>query len=106
MLGNRHDNKVDVFSMGIVFHAILEGMYRDYGKERLFGVFVEIESGQKEPIGMEMYEKKRDLLVPFQGRRRRIIERMLKYDPKQRPTARDVQNVLRSRLRTWFQLVY
>ncbi|XP_028402851.1 serine/threonine-protein kinase 35-like isoform X1 [Dendronephthya gigantea] len=106
MLGNHHNNKVDVFSMGIVFHAILEGMYRDYGSKRYYGVFVKTKNKQKEPIGTEMHEKQRDLPVPFQGRRRRLIERMLKYDPRERPTAKDVQNVLRSRLQTWFQLVY
>ncbi|XP_028402848.1 cell division control protein 2 homolog [Dendronephthya gigantea] len=106
MLETRHTEQVDVFTMGIVFHAILEGKYRDYGEIRCYGVFVETDNEEKEPIGWEMHQQQRELPVPFQGRRRRLIQRMLKYDPRERPTAKDVQNVLGSRLRTWFQLVY
>ena len=106
MLKDRHTSKVDVFSMGILFHAILEGQFEYFDDARCYGVFVEIAGQRNEPIGIHMHENRRQFRVPFQGRRRRLIERMLKYDPKQRPTAQDVEDVLRSKWRRWFQLTF
>ena len=105
MLEEHHNYKVDVFSLGILFHAILECEFKDYDHDRCYGVFIYTRNRQREPIGIQMHEEGGDLKVPFQGRRRRLIERMLKYNPSQRPTAEEVKNVLRSRWRRWFQLV-
>ena len=106
MLGDHHTYKVDIFSMGIVFHAIIEGQYKQDNGKKFYGVFVLTSRRQKEPIGFQMYEQKRNLRVPFQGRQRKLIKQMLKYDPHQRPTAAQVDDILRSNyFRRRFQLL-
>ena len=105
MLGERHTHEVDVFSMGILFHAIIDGQYKDHNGERHYGVFVETKRQTREPIGIQMYEEKKDLKVPFPRWRRRLIERMLKYDPEERPTAVEVDEILQTTFARWFQLV-
>lgn len=106
MLGDHHTYKVDIFSMGIVFHAIIEGQYKLDDGKKFYGVFVRTSGRQLEPIGFQMYEQSRNLTLPFQGRQRRLIKRMLKYDPHQRPTAAQVDEILRSNyFRCWFQLL-
>ena len=92
--------------MGIVFHAIIEGQYEVVNNDRFYGVFVHANGGRKEPIGFQMYEQKRNLRVPFQGRKRSLIKQMLKYDLHRRPTAAQVEEVLRSNcFRLWYQLL-
>lgn len=91
--------------MGILFHAILEGQFKVYDGERCYGIFIQTSNQQREPIGIQMHDQGKDLRVPFQRWRRRLIERMLKYNADQRPTAQEVEDVLRSTFRRWFQLV-
>ena len=92
--------------MGIVFHAIIEGQYKQDNGKNFYGVFVRTRHRQIEPIGFQMYEQKRNLRVPFQGRQRKLIKQMLKYDPHQRPTAAQVDDILRSNyFRRRFQLL-
>ena len=104
MLGEKHTYKVDIFSLGIIFHAILERKFKIYRGENCYGVFVQAAGERMEPIGSRMHEEERNLPVPFPGRRRRLIERMLKYNPRERPTAEEVMVVLRSRWRRLIQL--
>ena len=105
MLEDRHTHEVDVFSMGILFHAIIDGQYKDYNGKRHYGVFVKTNDQTTEPIGIQMHEQKKELRVPFPRWRRRLIERMLKYDPEQRPTAVEVDAVLHTTFQRWFELV-
>ena len=104
MLDDHHTYKVDVFSLGILFHAIFEGDSKEHEGERHYGVFVLTDNGESGPIGIEIYKKKMNLRVPFRRWRRRLIEKMLKYDPHERPTAAEVEDVLSSSWRRWFQL--
>lgn len=95
----RHTYKVDIFAMGIIFHAILERSFMVLGGNRSYGVFV-----GKEPLGLSMHQKQGGIRVPFRGFSRKLIKKTLKYDPKARPTAREIRVVLMSRWRRWLFL--
>ena len=100
MFSNKHTYKVDIFSMGIVFFAIVERDSMQFGEKRCFGCFVEDMNGKKLPLGLQMFNEGKDVDVPFRERRwerlrrgrreRQEIKKLLKYDPKERPTAEDV----------------
>ncbi|XP_046860203.1 serine/threonine-protein kinase 35-like [Xenia sp. Carnegie-2017] len=102
MLKDHHTNKVDIFSLGIIFHAIIERKLIKLQDQKYYGVFV----GKDKPLGIEMYDKQDNVRIPFEGRRRKLIEKMLLYDAKKRPTAEEVQNIIESRWQRWRQLIF
>ena len=100
MFSNKHTYKVDIFSMGIVFFAIVERDSMQFGEKRCYGCFVKDKEDVKLPLGVHMSNEGNDVDVPFRERRwerfrrgrreRQEIKKLLKYDPRERPTAEDV----------------
>ena len=54
MLSARHTYKVDIFSMGVVFFAIIKRTHMEFEGRRVCGVFVKGEDGNMMPLGLHM----------------------------------------------------
>ena len=93
----RYTEKADIFSLGGIFYGIFSCDYIQMGSKIMYGVFV-ISRGQKMGLGKAMGDGDRDaqesqLGCSFRGSDplKSLIRSMLQYDPRNRPTASDVQ---------------
>jgi len=62
----RYTEKADVFSLGVVCHAILTRQSFVYGNEKYFGAFVE-HNRKKVGIGLAMFERQKNIDPDFSG---------------------------------------
>lgn len=93
MMNQHYTYKADIFSVGIVFHAIIERKYLFVKGKKCYGVFV-----NKQPLGIEMYNKKGNIKIAFTKRTviTRLIERTLNYKYDLRPKADEINSVLQN----------
>merc|ERR1740124_1187007 len=61
---NSYTEKADVFSLGVIFHAICERRYCEYDGKHYYGTFVKY-AGKDTGIGLVMYEKGQLILPEF-----------------------------------------
>lgn len=87
--------KIDIFSLGIIFHAIVERQFLTVKGERCYGVFID---GINQPLGYEMSKEEGDIEVAFTKTSAitRLIKRMLNYNYKLRPKADEIKSVLQT----------
>ena len=94
--GHGHYNeKADVFSLGILFLAILKRDFiiNDKGK-RLYGAFVNVPYVGKVGIGYAMHKRGPAVAVKLQARGSNTVQMIaldaLKFEPKDRPSAAEI----------------
>ena len=90
-----YTEKADVFSLGVIFFAILERDYATFQGYRYYGAFVQLEWEEKVGLGPAMTENKYaevEFLLATQGStsQRRVTLAALSYDANDRPTAKAV----------------
>ena len=91
-----YTEKVDIFSLGTLFFAILERDSIMIGGKRLFGAFVVIPNVGKVGLGFAMEKVDRSIQIAFsnyaQGSNalQRVALEALKYHPHDRPSAQEV----------------
>ena len=101
----RYSLKADVFSMGIIWHGILERQYLENGKNRHFGAFVYIpglsETSDRLPLGFAMYHLRKEVTVGMSsfGNRlsdslKEITRKMIVYDYNLRLSAKEVHTIM------------
>ena len=96
----RYTEKADIFSLGGIFYAILTRDFVQYGKKKMYGVFVTTQSDEKIGLGYAMAEDQ-EVTVQFpphfQGSNpmKQLIKEMLSYEKNERPTANEVQDRVR-----------
>ena len=91
IMNQHYTYKADIFSVGIVFHAIIERKYLFVQDKKCFAIFV----GQQ-PLGIEMFNKKGNIEIVFTKSTviTRLIKRTLNYDYNLRPKADEINSVL------------
>lgn len=94
ILSQHYTYKVDIFAAGVIFYAILERTFLVVNGEKCYGAFV---NGHK-PLGIEMFNKKGDVDLPFTRTTSPAVVNLLKstvkFDRKNRPTAEEVRITL------------
>ena len=89
----QYTEKADIFSLGVMFYAILARHSIQFGSKRLYGVFVNIPGRGALGIGMAMLVLNQKLEVPFSSSFRgceimkNLIKTMLEQNYELRPTA-------------------
>ena len=97
----RYTEKADVFSLGGIFYAILIRDYICLGSKKMYGVFFSDKSHGKVGLGCAMAEIDQKIVVSFpegfqiNAEMKRLIEKMLNYNPKNRPIASDVYRIVK-----------
>jgi serine/threonine protein kinase len=95
ILSQRYTYKVDIFAVGVMFYAILERTFQVVSGENVYGVFV---GNRRQPLGLEMFNKKSDVDLQFTRTTPQavvqLLKRTLKFDYKQRPTAEEIRVIL------------
>ncbi|XP_031569179.1 serine/threonine-protein kinase 35-like [Actinia tenebrosa] len=88
-----YTKKADIFSLGTIFYSIVKRKYLiTRSGMKYFGAFVKTTGGQEIGLGMAM-RKNRYNMVPLDGlpdSTRELLRTMLAYDPKNRPTTKQV----------------
>ena len=93
---NRYTEKADVFSLGMIFYAILSRDFIRFGSKKMYGVFVNLSRHGKVGLGYAMAEIGKRAVVQFSGNfkgsnsMKRVIQEMLEFDPHNRPDATEV----------------
>jgi len=100
-----YTEKADIFSLGVLFHAIFVADFILYTNKKYFGTFV-MHYGKKVGLGLAMYEQKNHNLKPnfdkinFKFEHNRviggIISEMLQYDPNKRISLNDASQKLKN----------
>lgn len=101
----KYSLKADVFSMGTIWHGILERQYLEDGKKRHFGAFVYIpglsETSDRLPLGFAMYNLRKEVTVGMSsfGNRlsdslKEITRKMIVYDYNLRLSAEEVHTIM------------
>ena len=96
-----YTEKADDFSLGTLLFAILERDYIAIGGKAIYGAFVNIRGAGKIGVGYAMENFDRNIPIQFsihaQGSnalQRNVLE-LLKYNPRDRQSAREICNSLR-----------
>jgi len=92
VLKSHYTEKADIFTLGAIFFTIQTGSFIIYEGKKYFVAFVTVR-GKNVGLGQAMYYDQSvklhlDNISPQSIRD--LIEKMTKYDPKERPNARDV----------------
>ena len=86
-----YSEKADVFSLGILFLAILERDFIESNGKRYYGAFVNVAYEGKLGIGYAMYKRGPAVAVKLQARGSNTLQMIaldaLKFKPKDRPSA-------------------
>ena len=95
VLSEHYTYKADIFAVGITFYAILERTFVAVNGENIYGVFV---GGKRQPLGLEMFNRKSDVNVQFDKTRSQavveLVKSTLKFRYKERPTAEKIKETL------------
>lgn len=96
----RYTESADVFSLGVIFHAIITKDYCDYEGTSYYGAFVKFK-GDKVGVGYAMSEERRLIhptKFPKETSRNRpiidVIKRMIHYKPKQRISLHEAMDTI------------
>ena len=107
VLSHRYTEKADIFSLGVIFYAILEEWFLEVSRgKRIYGAFVD--PGDKTPIGIAMYcscdSKPREELdfqsthIEYHRKVARnlqaLVLKCLLYQSRKRPKAREIRDEL------------
>ena len=67
VLLQHYNYKADVFSVGVIFYAILERTFQVVNGENHYGIFVDQVDGGKiqQPLGLEMFTGRKDIVPQF-----------------------------------------
>ena len=101
VFNSHYTEKADVFSLGVIFFAILERDYVIFEGKRFYGAFVSLDQEGKVGLGYAM-SKNQNTKVTFspesQGSsfERRATLDALSYSPKDRPSAEEVHKRIQS----------
>lgn len=93
-----YTEKADVFSLGVLFFAILERDYKDCNGKAYYGAFKRIRGVGKVGLGkaMAMYNAETDIAFSrrVEGSRdlQRLVIEALQYDPDDRPSADELSS--------------
>jgi serine/threonine protein kinase len=96
VLSEHYTYKADIFAVGVMFYAILErtSIVVQSDNRKIYGVFV----GAQQPLGIEMFNKKRDINISFSKTRSpavvELVRNTLKYNFRERPTAEKIRNIV------------
>ena len=91
---NLYTEKADIFSLGVIFHAICERRYLTFQGERYYGTFTD-HKGQSTGIGLAMYEQQK-IIEPEFGETsskniKSSITSMLSLNPESRISLDDLR---------------
>ena len=97
---NHYTQKADVFSLGVIFFAILERDYGTFQGKRYYGAFVQLDWEGKVGPGLAMNrnkyaEVKFSLATQGSTSQRRLTLDALSYNANDRPTAKAVYERIR-----------
>ena len=97
---NHYTQKADVFSLGVIFFAILERDYDTFQGKRYYGAFIQLKWEGKAGLGLAMHrnkyaEVKFSLATQGSTSQRRLTLDALSYNANDRPTAKDVYERIR-----------
>ena len=97
---NHYTQKADVFSLGVIFFAILERDYDTFQGKRYYGAFVQLKWAGKVGLGLAIHRNKYaevEFSLTTQGStsQRRLTLDALSYNADDRPTAKDVYERIR-----------
>lgn len=100
VFSGHYTEKADVFSLGIIFFAILERNYVEINTERFYGAFVSLSGGEKVGLGCAMLRDpnaKVEFTPTSQGSTtpRRVTLDALLYNAEDRPSAGQVYQQLK-----------
>ena len=97
---DHYTEKADVFSLGLLFFAILERDYKESNGKMYYGAFKRIRGVGKVGLGvaMAMYNPGTDITFSRRAQGSRDVQRLvieaLQYDPDDRPSAVELCNTL------------
>lgn len=89
--------KVDIFAVGIIFYAIIERTFLQVVSEgKCYGIFVPVETGNRQPLGIHMFNIKTNVEIAFTQTNviTRIVKKALDYNYKKRPKAQEIKLAL------------
>ena len=95
-----YTEKADVFSLGVLFFAILERDFIKMGEKKLYGAFKRIRGKGKVGLGYAMATHNPDIRIAFSSRAQgsNVLQRLaldaLQYEENDRPSAVAVHEVL------------
>ena len=96
-----YTEKADVFSLGTLLFAILERDYIVINGKAIYGAFVIVPGAGKTGVGFAMENFDANTRIQFSSHAQgsnalqRNVRELLKYNPRDRPTAREIRNSLR-----------
>ena len=96
-----YTEKADVFSLGTLLFAILERDYIVINGKAIYGAFVIVPGAGKTGVGFAMENFDANTRIQFSSHAQgsnalqRNVRELLKYNPRDRPTAREICNSLR-----------
>ncbi|XP_072049414.1 serine/threonine-protein kinase pdik1l-like [Amphiura filiformis] len=97
VLDGRYTLKADIFSMGVVFAALMKGTSLSKVKSRYLAAYVQCD-GKELPIGRYQHDKRRDVSLPARVDMSKtlpqLIKSMIRLDDSLRPTADEVASIL------------
>ena len=99
VLHNHYTEKADVFSLGVLFYAILQRDYITVNRKKFYGAFKRIRGQGKVGLGYAMAYHNPNVTIAFseqaQGSdtQQSITLEALQYDKDDRPSAEEIQKV-------------
>ena len=100
-LCGHYTEKADIFSLGTLFFAILERDHIVIDGKAIYGAFVSVHNIGKIGVGLAMKNFDRNIRIQFSSHaqgsnalQRNVLE-LLKYNPRDRQSAREICNSLR-----------
>ena len=99
---SHYTEKSDVFSLGILFFAILERDFVGNGKKAFYGAFKRIPGKGKVPIGFAMAKHNRHITIQFSpnahgsGALQKVALDAMQYDKDDRPSAEEIYDQITS----------
>ena len=96
-----YTEKADIFSLGTLLFAILERDYIVINGKAIYGAFVIVPGAGKTGVGFAMENFDANTRIQFSSHAQgsnalqRNVRELLKYNPRDRPTAREICNSLR-----------
>lgn len=99
VFAGHYTEKADVFSLGVLFYAILQRDYITVNRKKFYGAFKRIRGQGKVGLGYAMAYHNPNVTIAFSERaqgsntQQRVTLEALQYDKDDRPSAEEIQKV-------------
>lgn len=95
---NKYTEMADVFSLGVIFYAIISRQYVEYQGDRYYGAFLN-HKGKMVGVGVAMFEENKQLypekpLLPYDAGLLEITWKLLEFKPNQRVSLEHAEKMI------------